>query len=62
LPNTGLITFHQAVIRRIDAAHAGDEYKVAGARTEAPGSRRRKRALWRENANAAPGIHQGVPV
>ncbi len=35
------VTFDEAVIRRIDAAHAGHEYEIAGARAETPRAGRR---------------------
>src|SRR5262245_47589233 len=62
LPDASLFALHEAIIRRIDAAHAGDEYEISGAHAQTPGARRRDRSLRSENANAASGVHPGVPV
>src|SRR5262249_42734368 len=36
LTDAGLFALHQAIIRRIDAAHAGDEHKISGTHPQAP--------------------------
>src|SRR4029453_8814965 len=41
LPDAGLFALHETVIRRIDAAHAGDEYKISRACAHAPRTCRR---------------------
>ena len=57
LTDAGFVAIDQTVICGIDATHAGDEYKIAGAHADAPSSGRRNRTLGRENANARPQTH-----
>src|SRR5262245_2571192 len=59
LADARLVTLHELVIRRIDAAHSGNEYKIARADAETPGTGWLDRAFGRKHRDAA---RHGVPV
>jgi hypothetical protein len=54
LADSRLIAIDQAIIHRIDATHAGDEYKIPGTRSQTPGASWRDRTFGRKNADALP--------